>query len=78
MRFSSFEFKSVYITCFPAAMRQAMSILHCEDEAGDVVQEVFLKLWESDVVIDNHKAFIMRSVRKCVSGRLRSTMSLHS
>ncbi len=70
MRYSASEFKSVYITCYPAAMRQAMSILHCEDEASDVVQEVFLKLWESDVIIDNHKAFIIRSVRNACLNRV--------
>lgn len=40
-----------------------MSLLHEEEEARDVVHEVFLKLWESDISIGNPTAFILRSVR---------------
>jgi len=43
-------------------MRLAMSLLHEEDEARDVVHEVFLRLWEGDMRIKNPSAFILRSV----------------
>lgn len=51
-------------------MRLAMSLLREEDEARDVVQEVFLKLWESDLQIDNAPAFIMRAVRNASLSRI--------
>lgn len=63
MRYSTSEFESLYTHCFPPAMRLAMSLLHEEEEARDVVHEVFLKLWESDISIGNPTAFILRSVR---------------
>lgn len=63
MRYSTSEFESLYTRCFPPAMRLAMSLLHEEEEARDVVHEVFLKLWESDISIGNPTAFILRSVR---------------
>lgn len=47
-----------------------MSLLREEDEARDVVQEVFLKLWESDLQIDNAPAFIMRAVRNASLSRI--------
>lgn len=47
MEYSTTEFETLYIQCFPPSMRLAMSLLHEEDGASDVVQEVFLKLWES-------------------------------
>ena len=49
-----------------------MSLLHEEDEARDVVHEVFLKLWESDETIGNPTAFILRAVRNACLSRLRS------
>ena len=45
MEYSTTEFETLYIQCFPPSMRLAMCLLHEEDEARDVVQEVFLKLW---------------------------------
>ena len=63
MRYSTNEFETLYKRCFPPAMKLAMSLLHEEDKARDVVQEVFLKLCESDIRVDNPMAFIIRSVR---------------
>lgn len=51
-------------------MRLAMSLLHEEDDARDVVQEVFLKLWESNIRIENPTAFIIRSVRNACINRI--------
>lgn len=51
-------------------MRLAMSLLHEEDDARDVVQEVFLKLWESNIRIENPTAFIIRSVRNACLNRI--------
>ncbi|MDE6547785.1 MAG: sigma-70 family RNA polymerase sigma factor [Muribaculaceae bacterium] len=71
MQYSTTEFETLYIQCFPPAMRLAISLLHEEDEARDVVHEVFLKLWESDVKVDNPSAYILRSVRNTSLSRIR-------
>lgn len=47
-----------------------MSLLHDEDEARDMVQEVFLRLWESRVQVDNPPAFIIRAVRNASINRI--------
>ncbi len=71
MLYSTTEFETLYIECFPPAMRLALSLLHEEDEASDVVHEVFLKLWESDVAVENHAAYVIRSVRNACLSRIR-------
>lgn len=71
MGYSTTEFEALYIRCFPPSMRLAISLLHKEDEARDVVQEVFLKLWESEVKPENPLAFIIGSVRNVCLNRLR-------
>ena len=42
MQYSTTEFETLYLQCFPPAKRLAISLLHEEDEARDVVHEVFL------------------------------------
>lgn len=71
MRYSTSEFETLYIRCFPASIRLAMSLLHDEDEARDVVHEVFLKLWESGAEVDNQNAYILRAVRNTCLSRIR-------
>lgn len=70
MGYSTTEFETLYTQCFPPSMRLAMSLLHEEDDARDVVQEVFLKLWESNIRIENPTAFIIRSVRNACLNRI--------
>lgn len=70
MQYSTKEFKTLYTKCFPPAMRLAMSLLHDEDEARDMVQEVFLRLWESRIQVDNPPAFIIRAVRNASINRI--------
>lgn len=70
MGYSTTEFETLYIQCFPPSMRLAMSLLHDEDEARDVVQGVFLKLWESDIRVENPVAFILRAVRNASLNRI--------
>ena len=70
MEYSAAEFEALYIQCFPPAMRLAISLLHEEDEARDVVQEVFLKLWESNLRLDNPTAFLIRAVRNACLNRI--------
>lgn len=71
MQYSTTEFETLYIQCFPPSMRLAIGLLHDEDEARDVVHEVFLKLWESDGKVDNPSAYILRSVRNTSLSRIR-------
>ena len=71
MQYSTTEFETLYIQCFPPSMRLALGLLHDEDEARDVVHEVFLKLWESDGKVDNPGAYILRSVRNASLSRIR-------
>lgn len=70
MEYSAAEFEALYIQCFPPSMRLALSLLHEEDEARDVVQEVFLKLWESNIRFDNPTAFLIRAVRNACLNRI--------
>lgn len=70
MQYSATEFESLYARCFPPSMRLAMSLLHEEDEARDIVQESFLKLWQSNIRIENPMAFIIRSVRNACLNRI--------
>ena len=70
MRYSTTEFETLYTQCFPSSMRLAMGMLHEEDEARDVVQEVFLKIWESETKVENPKAFIIRAVRNAALNRI--------
>lgn len=72
MSYSSSEFHELYILCFPPALRMAMSLLHDQDEARDVVHEVMLRLWESGMRVENPPAFVVRSVRNASLNRLES------
>lgn len=72
MEYSTTEFETPYIKCFPPLMRMAMSLLHVEDEARDVVQEVFLKLWVSNIRVENPMAFRIRSVRNACLNRINA------
>ncbi len=71
MQYSTSEFETLYIQCFPASMRLALSLLHEEDEARDAVHEVFLKLWESEARVDNPSAYVLRAVRNTCLSRIR-------
>lgn len=51
-------------------MRLAVSMLHDADEARDVVQEVFLRLWESEAEMSSPQAMVMRSVRNACLNRI--------
>lgn len=70
MQYSVTEFEAIYLRCFPPAMRLAVSLIHDEDDARDAVQEIFLRLWEADKVIDSPQAFVIRSVRNLCLNRI--------
>ena len=71
MQYSTAEFETLYAKCFEPSFRLALSLLHEEDEARDVVHEVFLRLWESETKVDNPNAYIIRSVRNTCISRIR-------
>ena len=70
MQYSISEFETIYLRCFPAAFRLALSLLHDEDEARDATQEVFLKLWQTDTAVSNPAAFVIRAVRNVCLNRI--------
>ena len=72
MRYSISEFETLYARCFEPAMRLATCLLHDEDEARDIVQETFLKLWETETQVSNPTAFILRATRNACLNRLSS------
>ena len=72
MQYTINEFEDLYKRCVGPCMRLAMSMLRDEDAARDAVQEVFLRLWESDMSIANAEAFIARSVRNACLNHLRT------
>lgn len=71
MQYSETEFESLYTQSFEPVFRLALSLLHDEDEARDVVHEVFLRLWEMDSKPDSPKAYVVRSVRNSCISRIR-------
>lgn len=72
MPYSEKEFEALYTQNFPLGMKLAMSLLHDEEDARDIVQGVFLKLWESKVKIENPKAYIIRAVRNSCYSRINA------
>lgn len=70
MQYSRKEFETLYKQCFTPAIHLAMKILQEEEEARDIVHEVFLKLWESHIRIDNPAAFVVRAVRNASLNRI--------
>lgn len=71
MQYSTTEFETLYLQCFEPSFRLALSLLHEEDDARDVVHEVFLRLWESESRVDNPKAYVVRAVRNSCISRIR-------
>lgn len=57
------EFEHIYKRLYPSALKLAISMLHDEQEARDVVQDVFVKVMEAKAAIENIESYIIRSVR---------------
>lgn len=71
MHYSTQEFETLYAETFEPSFRLALSLLHEEEDARDVVHEVYLRLWESDSRVDNSKAYVIRAVRNSCISRIR-------
>ena len=72
MPYSEAEFKSIYIRSFPLGMKVALSLIHDEEDSRDIVQEVFLKLWESKEKIKNPQSYILRAVKNACINRINT------
>ena len=73
---SKSEFRELYFKYHPVAFRVAMYISKNPEEAEDVVQEVFLKLWESREnipEIQNPEAYLVRVTRNLAIDKLRDS-----
>jgi RNA polymerase sigma-70 factor (ECF subfamily) len=75
------DFKTEVLPISNKLLRFARQILQDEEEAKDVLQDIFLKLWqkrEELVKVDNLEAFTFRMMRnRCLDViRLRRTVSL--
>lgn len=70
MSYTEEEFESLYRECFPSALRLAVNLLGGEDEARDVVHEVFMRVWEGDTRLLMPQAFVLKAVRNAALNRL--------
>ena len=64
--------ETVYLNCRGRLVRLAATLLGDDDEARDIVQDVFLGLIERPVAADRAEAYIMAAVRNRALDRLRS------
>lgn len=55
MQYTKKEFEPVYRASYPRALGLAMSFIHSEDEARDIVQDAFFKLWEGAAALPTPK-----------------------
>jgi len=68
---SSVEFSDLYITYYPKLLRFARQYVVSEEDAKNLVQDVFLKLWEirdSLPIIENMNAYLFRLIKnRCLN-----------
>tara|TARA_R110000868_G_scaffold259361_5_gene517316 strand:- start:79781 stop:80350 length:570 start_codon:yes stop_codon:yes gene_type:complete len=60
------EFKKLYLNYYPVIYKVAFYILKHENAAEDIVQEVFLKIWDNQSAlseVDNIKAYLISMTR---------------
>jgi len=70
MPFSAEEYETIYRRCHPRALGLTITLLGNEEEARDMVQQIFISLWETRIKVDNPDAFIYRAVRNQCLNRL--------
>lgn len=76
---TDYDFKEIFMDFFASQVFFAQKILHSEDNAKDVVQDVFLKLWEGGTVFRNQiafRSFLYISTRNACIDHLRKTRRL--
>ncbi len=57
------QMEQLFRTNYERMYRLAFALLHDNEEARDVVSDVFSKLWDSDIKEDTASAYLMRSVK---------------
>lgn len=73
------EFKETFFPLKDKLFRFARQFVHRDDEAADIVQDTFLKLWvkrNSFGEIRNHETFAMTMVKNASIDRLRKRKNL--
>jgi len=64
------NFETIYITYYARLKRFAREYVICDDDAENIVQDVFLELWQKQVALNlyvNISAFLLSSVRnRCI------------
>lgn len=64
------NFESIYITYYPRLKRFAREFVICDDDAENIVQDVFLELWQKQSALNfpvNMAAILISSVRnRCI------------
>lgn len=71
---TSTEFSCAYLSLSDELYRVALYMMESQDEAEDVVQDVFIKLWQSRDSLDgigNPKAYCLTLVRNACIDRIR-------
>ena len=69
------EFKNLVLQLNDKLLRFAVHLLGDKEDAKDVVQEVFMKLWQrknSLVEVKNTQAYVMQITRNCCINMLRN------
>lgn len=67
------EFEELYLDARPGLLRRAARRLGSQSTAADLVQDVFLRLWERrSTRIDDAAAYLSRSVNNAIVDHLRA------
>ena len=74
------SFKQRYLSLHPRLYRVAFTILKNEDDAADVLQDAYCKLWDNRErlgAVDHPEAFCVTMVKRLCLDLLRSPKSAH-
>jgi RNA polymerase sigma-70 factor (ECF subfamily) len=69
-------FETFFRRLYPLALAHAIQVLVDRDRAGDVVQEVFVNIWQQRIALDpkqNLRGYLLRSVKNRCLNVLRDT-----
>jgi len=73
MNARSDDIEDLYLDARPGLIRRVARRLGCQAVAADLVQDVFLRLWErSDAPVDDAAAYVNRSLNNAVVDHMRA------